>query len=270
MKKKKILVLVFVLIILVLIVVAVLLKRHSSKITISNSNTAENAILNEEKENITNSLLTNTISNGVSETKKENNNIITKENTKDSNKNSQTKEDSNLNNKQTSNNTNNKTDNKINITTNNSNKNDSGTNNNNKNDNNTNNKVDNDNKHPNVDNEGNNEEKKEEQQEEINKDLANKHFTKYNSSKTAHAVSYLNNLMKSQSDYNEFGGYAVAVTSKPTNDWFSYSGDYKLNGLALTGCVVKVYIEDEYRYNSKGTSYYLYDTKAYVHQEVLE
>ena len=75
--------------------------------------------------------------------------------------------------------------------------------------------------------------------------------------------------MKSQSDYNEFGGYAVAVTSKPTNDWFSYSGDYKLNGLALTGCIVKVYVEDEYRYNSRGTSYYLYDTKAYVHQEVL-
>ena len=107
--------------------------------------------------------------------------ILTKENTKDSNKNSQTKEDNNLNNKQTSNNTNNKTDNKINITTNNSNKNDSGTNNNNKNDNNTNNKVDNDNKHPNVDNEGNKEDKKEEEQEEINKDLANKHFTKYNS-----------------------------------------------------------------------------------------
>ena len=84
MRKKKILVLVFVLIILVLIVVAVLLKRHSSKITVSNSNTAENAILNEEKENITNSLLTNTISNDVSETKKENNNIITKENTKES------------------------------------------------------------------------------------------------------------------------------------------------------------------------------------------
>ena len=269
MKKKKILVLVFVLIILVLIVVAVLLKRHSSKITVSNSNTADNTILNEEKENITNSLLTNTISNDVSETKKENNNIITKENTKESNKNSPTKEDNNLNNKQTSNNTNKKTDNKINITTNNSNKNDSGTNNNNKNDNNTNNKVDNDNKHPNVDNEGNKEDKKEEQ-EEINKDLANKHFTKYNSSKTAHAVSYINNLMKSQSDYNEFGGYAVAVTSKPTNYWFSYSGDYKLNGVALTGCIVKVYIEDEYRYNSKGTSYYLYDTKAYVHQEVLE
>ena len=175
-----------------------------------------------------------------------------------------------MNNKQTSNNTNNKTDDKMNITTNNTKKNDSDTNNNNKNDNNTNNKVDNDNKHPNVDNEGNKEDKKEEEQEEINKDLANKHFTKYNSSKTAHAVSYINNLMKSQSDYNEFGGYAVAVTSKPTNYWFSYSGDYKLNGVALTGCIVKVYIEDEYRYNSKGTSYYLYDTKAYVHQEVLE
>ena len=270
MKKKKVLVLVFILIILVLIVVTVLLKKHRSKTTISNSNTLENAIVIEEKENITNSLLTNAISYDVSEIKKENNNIITKENTKDSNKNSQTKEDNNLNNKQTSNNTNNKTDDKMNITTNNTKKNDSDTNNNNKNDNNTNNKVDNDNKHPNIDNEGNKEDKKEEEQEEINKDLANKHFTKYNSSKTAHAVSYINNLMKSQSDYNEFGGYAVAVTSKPTNYWFSYSGDYKLNGVALTGCIVKVYIEDEYRYNSKGTSYYLYDTKAYVHQEVLE
>ena len=117
--------------------------------------------------------------------------------------------------------------------------------------------------------EQNKNEEQQEQQEEINTELANTHFTKYNAEKTAHAVNYLNNLIKSQSDYDEFGGYAIAVTSKPTSNWFSYS-DYKLNGLALSGYIVKVYIEDEYRYNSRGTSYSLYDTKAYVYQEFMD
>ena len=112
-------------------------------------------------------------------------------------------------------------------------------------------------------------EEQQEQQEEVNTELANTHFTKYNAEKTAHAVNYLNNLIKSQSDYDEFGGYAIAVASKPTSDWFSYS-DYKLNGLALSGYIVKVYIEDEYAYNSRGTSYSLYDTKAYVYQEFMD
>ena len=150
---------------------------------------------------------------------------------------------------------------------------------NNNNSSNTNNKIENTDKQNNDTNkeedqpkeqeEQDKNEEQQEQQEEVNTELANTHFTKYNAEKTTHAVNYLNNLIKSQSDYDEFGGYAIAVTSKPTSDWFSYS-DYKLNGLALSGYIVKVYIEDEYRYNSRGTSYYLYDTKAYVHQEVLE
>ena len=151
--------------------------------------------------------------------------------------------------------------------------------NNNNNSSNTNNKIENTDKQNNDTNkeedqpkeqeEQDKNEEQQEQQEKINTELANTHFTKYNAEKTTHAVNYLNNLIKSQSDYDEFGGYAIAVTSKPTSDWFSYS-DYKLNGLALSGYIVKVYIEDEYRYNSRGTSYSLYDTKAYVYQEFMD
>ena len=137
---------------------------------------------------------------------------------------------------------------------------------NNNNNSKTNNKIENTDKQNSDNNKENDQPKK---QEEINTELANTHFTKYNADKTTHAVNYLNNLIKSQSDYDEFGGYAIAVTSKPTSDWFSYS-DYKLNGLALSGYIVKVYIEDEYRYNSRGTSYSLYDTKAYVYQEFMD
>lgn len=145
--------------------------------------------------------------------------------------------------------------------------------NNNNNSSNTNNKIEDTDKQNNENNQKDDrpkeQEEQQEQQEEINTELANKHFTKYNAEKTAHAVSYLNNLIKNQSDYDEFGGYATAVTTKPTSNWFSYA-DYKLNGLALSGYIVKVYIEDEYAYNSRGTSYSLYDTKAYVYQEFID
>ena len=75
--------------------------------------------------------------------------------------------------------------------------------------------------------------------------------------------------MKKDEMYEELGGYAVAVTTKPTNNWMSYGSNSKLDGMALAGCIVKVYVENYYRYNSKGTDYYLYDTKIYVYQEVI-
>ncbi len=98
-----------------------------------------------------------------------------------------------------------------------------------------------------------------------NAELANTHFKKYNKEKTNHAVAYLNSKIKQLEDYETFGGKAIAVTEKPCKDWFSYSYDEKLNSLVITGCTLKVYIEDEYTYDSKGINYYLYDTKAYIY-----
>lgn len=95
--------------------------------------------------------------------------------------------------------------------------------------------------------------------------LANTHFKKYNKEKTNHAVSYLNNKIKQLEDYETYGGKAVAVTEKPCKSWFSYSYDEKLNSLVVSGCTLQVYVEDEYRYDSKGINYYLYDTKAYIY-----
>lgn len=100
-----------------------------------------------------------------------------------------------------------------------------------------------------------------------NPELSLKHFTKYNATKTNHAVSYLNNKIKNLSGYEKWGGKAIAVTSKPCNDWFSYSSDTKLDGLAVIGSTIKVYIEDEYSYNWQGTQTHLYDTKAYIYTE---
>ena len=88
-------------------------------------------------------------------------------------------------------------------------------------------------------------------------------------SKTQEAVNYINEQMKKDEMYEELGGYAVACTTKPTNYWISYSSNSKLNGVALAGCKVSVYVEKYYRYNSKGTDYYLYDTKIYLYQEVI-
>ena len=104
----------------------------------------------------------------------------------------------------------------------------------------------------------------------VNEKLANTFFSEYNKQKTQEAVNYINAQMKKDDMYEELGGYAVACTSKPTNNWMSYSSNSKLDGMALAGCVVKVYVENYYRYNSKGTDYYLYDTKIYVHQEVIQ
>lgn len=104
-------------------------------------------------------------------------------------------------------------------------------------------------------------------EETTNSSLANTHFTKYNAEKTAHAVSYLNGKIQKEADYNEYGGKAIGVTKKPCKNWFSYSYDEKLNSLVITGSTLKVYVEDEYRYDTKGTNYYLYDTKAYIYTE---
>lgn len=95
--------------------------------------------------------------------------------------------------------------------------------------------------------------------------LANTHFKKYNKEKTNHAVAYLNSKIKQAEYYEIVGGKAIAVTEKPCKDWFSYSYDEKLNPLAIAGCTIQVYIEDEYAYDSKGINYYLYDTKAYIY-----
>ena len=139
-----------------------------------------------------------------------------------------------------------------------------------------NNKIDNNQKeNSQVNNsETNNEQNKNEQQnvetnneqEDTNPSLANTHFTKYNAEKTAHAVAYMNNIIKQDVDYKELGGQAIAVTQKPCKNWFSYSYDEKLKSLSIAGCTIKVYVEDEYRYDSRGINYYLYDTKAYIYQ----
>jgi hypothetical protein len=102
---------------------------------------------------------------------------------------------------------------------------------------------------------------------EENSKLANTHFTKYNAAKTKHAVNYINAKMKQDELYSTLGGKAVVVSTKPTDFWFSYSKDSKLDGVCMAGTTVKVYVVDEYSYNSKGTEYYLYDTKAYIYQE---
>lgn len=116
----------------------------------------------------------------------------------------------------------------------------------------------------------NTEEKENTETEKIeNKQLANTFFSRYNKEKTQEAVDYINMQMKKDELYKELGGYAVAVTYKPTNNWMSYSSNSKLDAMALAGCKVSVYVENYYRYNSKGTDYYLYDTKIYIYQEVI-
>ena len=117
-----------------------------------------------------------------------------------------------------------------------------------------------------------NEDAKTEKKEEINTEnekLANTFFSEYNKEKTQEAVNYINAQMKKDEMYEELGGYAVAVTTKPTSYWISYSSNSKLDGIALAGCKVSVYVENYYRYNSRGTDYYLYDTKIYLYQEVI-
>ena len=74
--------------------------------------------------------------------------------------------------------------------------------------------------------------------------------------------------MQEDEYYSQLGGKAVVVSQKPTDFWFSYSGDYKLDGICMAGITVQVYIEDEYVYDSRGIDYYLYDTKAYIYQIV--
>ncbi len=106
-----------------------------------------------------------------------------------------------------------------------------------------------------------------EQKETIeNLKLANTHFVKYNATKTKHAIDYINDKIKQDELYEMLGGKAIAVKEKPTDFWFSYSGDFKLDGVCIAGLIVKVYVEDEYVYDSKGINYYLYDTKAYIYQ----
>lgn len=117
-----------------------------------------------------------------------------------------------------------------------------------------------------------NEDAKTEKKEEINTEnekLANTFFSEYNKEKTQEAVNYINEQIKKDEMYEKLGGYAVACTSKPTSYWISYSSNSKLNNIALAGCKVSVYVENYYRYNSKGTDYYLYDTKIYLYQEVI-
>lgn len=241
MRKKVLIAIVIILIIIIAVVCLIYFKPKSTPIetdtNIINMNTTTNI------ESVTNSFLEN--SNELDNTLVEANTIESEKNKE--NNNSENTETKNSNNTQKNSTTN---------------KNNSNINNNDK-------QNSNNNKENDKPKEQNQKEEQQEEQEEINTELANTHFTKYNAEKTANAVNYLNNLIKNQSDYDEFGGYAIAVTSKPTSDWFSYS-DYKLNGLALSGYIVKVYIEDEYRYNSRGTSYSLYDTKAYVYQEFMD
>lgn len=110
------------------------------------------------------------------------------------------------------------------------------------------------------------EEQKNENIEEKVSELAGKHYQEYNKTKTQHVVDYLNNKIKQLDGYETWGGKAIVVTSKPTNSWFSYSYDEKLDGLATIGCIIKVYIEDEYVYDNRGNPY-LYDTKAYIYTE---
>lgn len=117
-----------------------------------------------------------------------------------------------------------------------------------------------------------NEDTETEEKEETNTEnekLANTFFSEYNKQKTQEAVNYINEQMKKDEMYEELGGYAVACTTKPTNYWISYSSNSKLDGIALAGCKVSVYVENYYRYNSRGTDYYLYDTKIYLYQEVI-
>ena len=268
MNKKLLIAIILILIIIITIVCIFNLKPRNKENTIATGETLESTNTIEDSENNTTSNSLLEVSNKAENTIKETNTIENESsekisnNTDDKNENSSNKQKNNTTTK-TNNNTKEETKDKTN----------------NNNSSYKNNKIENtdkqnsdnnkkDDKPKEQEEQSKDEVQQEEQQEEIHTELANKHFTKYNAEKTTHAVSYLNNLIKNQSDYDEFGGYAVAVTSKPTSNWFSYS-DYKLNGLALSGYIVKVYIEDEYAYNSRGTSYSLYDTKAYVYQEIL-
>jgi len=257
--KKKLLITIAIILIIIITVVCVLYFKQKSNLVENDANLINmNTMANIESNSFleTSNELDNTLveTNSIeSESNKENSNNVDTE-TKNSN-NAQKNSTINKSNNNTKEDSKDKTNNKNNSNTNKVENNDTQSSNNSKK-----------NDKP---KEQSQKEEQQEEQKEINTELANTHFTKYNAEKTAHAVNYLNNLIKSQSDYDEFGGYAIAVTSKPTSDWFSYS-DYKLNGLALSGYIVKVYIEDEYRYNSRGTSYSLYDTKAYVYQEFMD
>lgn len=269
MNKKLLIAIIIILIIIIALVCIFNLKPRNKESTIATGETLESTNTIEDSENNTTSNSLLEVSNKAENTIKETNTIESGSNNDNNNNNNTDNENRNSKNEQKNNTI---------TTTNNNTKEETKDKTNNNNSSNTNNEIENTDKQnsdnnkedeqPKEQEEQDKNEEEEEQQEEINTELANKHFTKYNAEKTAQAVSYLNNLIKNQSDYDEFGGYAIAVTSKPTSNWFSYS-DYKLNGLALSGYIVKVYIEDEYAYNSRGTSYSLYDTKAYVYQEIL-
>ena len=265
MNKKLLIAIIIILIIIIALVCIFNLKPRNKESTIATGETLESTNTIEDSENNTTSNSLLEVSNKAENTIKETD-TIENESSKDNSNNTDSKNRISKNEQK----------NNTITTTNNNTKEETKDKTNNNNSSNTNNEIENTdkqnsdtNKEDNQPKEQDKNEEQQEQQEEINTELANKHFTKYNAEKTAHAVNYLNNLIKSQSDYDEFGGYAIAVTSKPTSDWFSYS-DYKLNGLALSGYIVKVYIEDEYAHNSRGTSYSLYDTKAYVYQEFMD
>lgn len=242
--KKKILIGVIILVI-ILIIIGVTLIIFTRQ-TIEN-NKKENIIFNDIQQsqissnnigNIENSIEDNELESSKDVTNKEN--IISRESTIDKEKKTNSNNEKKINNKTK--------DSKNNKTTTNTNKNNS------------------------IEKSEEQEEKniEEKQENQANSQLANTYFSKYNSSKTKKAVDYINSKMKEDEMYNELGGYAISVSSKPTDYWFSYSSNSKLDGLALAGCVVKVYVEDYYKYNSKGTNYYLYDTKVYAYQQVLK
>lgn len=266
MDKKKFLIALIVLLLVIIICYIIKFTRNNSSIEIANSN----ILTDNDASNIFNTLtnveqrtaneitdnITNNIEDGENKESKDNkNNIETKDKETDkSNDTTTSKNSSNSSNK-----TNNQSsNNKVNTTT--SNKDNSSTNT--KEDNKNEEKQEN-----NTDKETEDTEK--EETNTGNEKLANTFFSEYNKQKTQEAVNYINQQMKKDEMYEKLGGYAVAVTTKPTNNWMSYSSNSKLDGMALAGCIVKVYVENYYRYNSKGTDYYLYDTKIYVYQEVI-
>lgn len=111
------------------------------------------------------------------------------------------------------------------------------------------------------------ENKKEEIKKEEHPERAFLKYAKYNEAKTKYATNYIYNIMKKDPEFGHLGGSVTAVRRKPTDNWFSYSSDKKLNWAGMAGGNVKVYIEDVYTYDSKGINVYLYDTKAYISQD---
>lgn len=280
MNKKKILI-VFTIILLVIIIGCIIkIAFNNSNIEIASKNiltnneesTIYNASTNEEQgvTNEDNEKIINVIKDTENEEQKDNENRIETKETKTDEENKSNKTTTNKNNLSSSNSSNNsnKTNNQssnVNTTTNNKNNSSS-----------TNIKEDskieeNTEKKENIDKETEDTKDTEEKEETSteNSKLANTFFSEYNKQRTQEAVNYINQQMKKDEMYEELGGYAVAVTTKPTKNWMSYSSNSKLDGMALAGCKVSVYVENYYRYNSKGTDYYLYDTKIYVYQEVI-